>query len=140
MLLNDLETNQIVCSTQTIDVLLALLACAALAVAYKLWNMAWNSYYQMQVSVYENTVRQKIELLDSEIVRKKFTMGSEISQVKYDQELRYSKEAWQLAQTKMLHRDWKGAYKALKTALMWLSDYNLGHLPPRDMPQPRAAE
>lgn len=116
--------------------LLALALTGAL-IAYKLCSIGWNRYCHMQVLVYEKTAKQKIELLQSETVKKKFTFRSEVGQLRYDQNLRLSQEALQEAQSKGQNSDWKGAYKALKEALEHVSEYKLGHLPPRDMPEPR---
>lgn len=113
------------------------LALTGAIIVYKLWSIGWNRYCHVQVSVYEKTVKQKIELLQSETVKKKFTFRSEVGQLRYDQNLRLSQEALQEAQSKGQISDWKGAYKALKEALEHVSEYRLGHLPPRDMPEPR---
>ncbi len=124
------------CLASTPFTLLALALIAAL-IAFKLWSLGWNRYCHMQVSVYEKAAKQKIELLQSETVKKKFTFRSEVGQLRYDQNLRLAHEALQEAQNKSQLSDWKGAYKALKEALEHVSEYKLGHLPPRDMPPPR---
>ncbi|MDQ5935771.1 MAG: hypothetical protein QG574_3086 [Cyanobacteriota bacterium erpe_2018_sw_21hr_WHONDRS-SW48-000092_B_bin.40] len=124
------------CLASTHFTLLALALTGAL-IAYKLCAIGWNRYCRMQVSVYEKAAKQKIELLQSETVKKKFTLRSEVGQLRYDQNLRLAQEALQEAQSKGQSGDWKGAYKALKEALEHVSEYRLGHLPPRDMPEPR---
>lgn len=113
-----------------------LLAMAALA--YKLWTAGWNCYYRMLVTGSESSISQKLEVLASPIIKSKFTFGSEVGVVLYDSNLSRALVALNKCHVMLEQNNWKGAYKALDEARSTVSRYNLGHLPPRDMPRPRA--
>lgn len=126
-----------ICSTQTLHVLLAL---AAVLLASKVWTASWNGYYRMRVTSSESTISQKLEFLGEPTIRIRFTIGSEVGAVLYDHRLGRALVALHEAHTMTQLKDWKSAYMALREAQSQVSQYKLGHLPPRDMPQPRAAE
>jgi hypothetical protein len=111
------------CLASTHFTLLALALTGAL-LAYKLWSIGWNHYYHMQVSVYEKTAKQKIEILQSETVKKKFTFRSEVGQLRYDQNLRLSQEALQEAQSKSQLSDGRAHTRLSKKLLSMSANTN----------------
>jgi hypothetical protein len=124
--------------SSTVSIEAVLMTTAVVFIGYKVWTWIWEAYCRSADLILELSLKQKIEFLDTEVVRKKFTVGSQIGAVRYDLNLGYAKEALLAAQACSARNDWKGAYKALNRGRSSIEEYNIGHLPPRDMPLPRS--
>lgn len=94
-------------------------------------------YYSGQAEVLERSLGQKLALLGTEKVKAGFTVRNQAGAPLYDRQLALAVASMERAKSCLLRKEWRRACKFLKAAGEEVSEYNLGHIPPYDMPAMR---
>ncbi len=109
------------------------------AFLYKLFSTLLTSFHASQAKSLVQTMAQKLHYLEKAEVKLHMIKSLQVEGSTYDNRISDARELLRQANTAMEHKMWSPAYRNLKAMRELLMDYNVGHIPPYEMPKPLPA-
>ena len=109
------------------------------AFPYKLFSSLLTSFHASQSKSLVQTMAQKLQYLEKAEVKLHMIKSLQVEGSTYDNRISDARELLRQANTAMEYKMWSPAYRNLKAMRELLIDYNVGHIPPYEMPKPLPA-
>ncbi len=107
-----------------------------IAFLYKVFSSLMTSFHASQAKSLIQTMTQKLQYMEKAEVKLHLIKSRQVDGTTYDRHINKARELLRQAMTAMEHNMWSPAYRNLKAMRELLIDYNVGHIPPYEMPQP----
>jgi len=109
------------------------------AILYKLFSSLLTSFHASQSKSLVQTMAQKLQYLEKAEVKLHMIKSLPVEGSAYDLRISEARECLRQANTAMEHKNWSSAYRNLQAMRRILIEYNIGHIPPYEMPKPLPA-